>query len=86
MLAGGENSLPLQPTRCGFVAGKKVGPAVARNRAKRLLREVVRSRKNDLAAGWDLVLIARAPLAKATLSQAQTAVNQLLKRANVVNL
>ena len=30
------------PTEVGFVAGKKVGNAVARNRAKRRLREAVR--------------------------------------------
>ena len=73
-------------TRCGFVAGKKVGSAVDRNRAKRLLREAVRARKSELAAGWDLVFVARAPLAEAVLSRAQAAVDQLLKRANVVNL
>jgi ribonuclease P protein component len=51
-----------------------------------LLREAVRARQDALAQGWDLVFVARSPLAGATLSQAQAAVNQLLKRANVVNL
>ena len=74
------------PTRCGFVAGKKVGSAVKRNRAKRLLREAVRARQGALAQGWDLVFVARPPIAEATLSQTQAAVNQLLKRANVVHL
>jgi len=73
-------------TRCGFVAGQKVGPAVKRNRAKRLLREAVRARQGAIAPGWDLVFVARSPLAGANLSQVQAAVNQLLKRANVVNL
>ena len=73
-------------TRCGFVASQKVGGAVKRNRAKRLLREAVRARQSSLAPGWDLVFAARKPLADASLSQAQTAVDQLLKRANVVNL
>ena len=73
-------------TRCGFVASQKVGGAVKRNRAKRLLREAVRARQSSLAPGWDLVFAARKPLADASLSQAQTAVDLLLKRANVVNL
>ncbi len=73
-------------SRCGFVAGKKVGSAVRRNRAKRLLREAVRARQAALAGGWDLIFVARPPLAEATLGQTQAAVNQLLKRANVVNL
>ncbi len=72
-------------SRCGFVAGKKVGSAVRRNRAKRLLREAVRARQAALAEGWDLVFVARPRRAEATLSQTQAAVNQLLKRANVVN-
>ena len=73
------------PTRCGFAAGKSVGTAVARNRAKRLLREAVRKRAPQLASGWDLIFIARAPLAKVKLGQAQQAVDNLLRRTNVVS-
>ena len=40
----------------GFVAGKKVGNAVARNRAKRRLREAMRGR--SLAPGTTYVVIA----------------------------
>ena len=48
------------PPRVGFTASKKVGGAVARNRAKRRLRALVRQNL-ALAArpGWDYVLIAR---------------------------
>ena len=72
------------PTRCGFAASKSVGGAVARNRAKRLLREAARARAGDIAPGWDLIFIARAPLAQCKLNQAQEAVNNLLRRANVL--
>jgi ribonuclease P protein component len=72
------------PTRCGYAAGKGVGTAVARNRAKRLLREAVRKRAPHLAPGWDLVFMARAPLAKVRLAQAQEAVDNLLRRAHVL--
>lgn len=48
------------PARVGFTCSKKVGGAVARNRAKRRLREIARL---DLPAaarpGWDYVLIGR---------------------------
>lgn len=44
----------------GFTASKKIGNAVARNRAKRRLREVARAVLPGLAlAGWDYVLVAR---------------------------
>ncbi len=46
------------PTRLGVVASKKVGNAVARNRAKRLLREAFRHRKALFGPGLDVVAIA----------------------------
>nr|WP_328795126.1 ribonuclease P protein component [Jannaschia marina] len=45
----------------GFTCSKKVGNAVARNRAKRRLREIARLDLPALARpGWDYVLIGRA--------------------------
>lgn len=47
--------------RVGFTASKKVGNAVARNRAKRRLRALARSvLARDGHPGWDYVLVARA--------------------------
>lgn len=45
------------PARVAFVAGRKVGGAVQRNRAKRRLRGAVRS--VELPSGVDLVVVAR---------------------------
>jgi ribonuclease P protein component len=46
--------------RVGFTCSKKVGNAVARNRAKRRLREIARLLLPDLGQpGWDYVLIGR---------------------------
>lgn len=45
----------------GFTCSKKVGNAVARNRAKRRLREIARLVLPDLGQpGWDYVLIGKA--------------------------
>lgn len=47
--------------RVGFTCSKKVGNAVARNHAKRRLREVARAVLPELGhAGWDYVLVGRA--------------------------
>ena len=47
--------------RVGFTCSKKVGNSVARNRAKRRLREVARLILPELGQpGWDYVLIGRA--------------------------
>lgn len=71
-------------TRVGFVAGKSVGSAVERNRAKRLLREALRGAAAGLEPGWDMVLIARRPLAASRLAETRAAVEPLLRRARVL--
>ncbi|MDF1715122.1 MAG: ribonuclease P protein component [Antarcticimicrobium sp.] len=51
---------PATGTRVGFTCSKKVGNAVARNRARRRLRAVARAVLPDLGHdGWDYVLIGR---------------------------
>lgn len=54
----GDGETP--PARIGFTASRRVGGAVQRNRARRRLREAVRSTLAPLARpGYDYVLIAR---------------------------
>ena len=52
--------------RLGIAATKKLGGAVQRNRAKRLIREVFR--RNKLAAGLDVVIVPRRELLEASLT------------------
>jgi ribonuclease P protein component len=48
------------PTRLGLSVSRRVGNAVVRNRWKRRLREAFRLLRQDLPAGFDLVVIVRA--------------------------
>ena len=50
---------PGTPSRLGVITGRKLGNAVVRARARRLLREAFRLHQHDLAQPLDLVLVAR---------------------------
>lgn len=52
-----KNGLPYN--RIAFLASKKVGNSVERNRARRLIRENYRFLKNDIRTGYDIIFIAR---------------------------
>ncbi|HEY3854696.1 MAG TPA: ribonuclease P protein component [Verrucomicrobiae bacterium] len=51
-------------TRLGVVTSKKIGGAVVRSRARRLLRESYRLHQRELSRPVDLVLIARPSIAR----------------------
>jgi len=78
-----ENKLPI--TRVGVAAGRSVGNAVKRNRAKRLIRAAARELHPQIASGWDLVIIARAPIIQVKMLQVRTALQELLQRATLLN-
>jgi len=70
--------------KVGVAAGRTVGTAVYRNRAKRLLREAMRTLIPSVASGLDLILIARPGLVSATLAETRQALLTLLQRAQVL--
>lgn len=52
-----KNDLPY--SRIAYVASKKVGNSVQRNRARRLMREAYRTMNRKITPGYDVIFVAR---------------------------
>lgn len=74
----------LDVTRVGVTATRKIGKAVRRNRAKRLLREAARHLYPRLKPGWDLLLIARAEILQVKEPQVREALSLLAREAGLL--
>ena len=72
----------LNLSRYGFSVSKRVGKAVARNKVKRLLREILRL--TPLKPGWDIIFIARRSVATADYAKLEKSVKGLLSRAQLM--
>ena len=70
--------------RVGLAAGRNVGTAVNRNRAKRLMRAALQSLIPMLVPGWDLILIARPALVSSSLAETDEALQNVLRRAKLI--
>lgn len=69
----------------GVTAGRRVGTAVKRNRAKRLLRAAIQSLLPSVVPGWDMLLIARGPVVSSDMWEVREALLTLLRRADLVS-
>ena len=70
--------------RIGFAAGRKLGSAVVRNRAKRIMREIARNSFAEVSPGYNLVVIARAGALKATFAELNKEFAYLMKKLNLL--
>ncbi|HVK58315.1 MAG TPA: ribonuclease P protein component [Candidatus Kapabacteria bacterium] len=70
--------------RLGVVTSRKIGNAVARSRARRLMREVFRHHQHDLQQSVDIVLVARQSIAGKTYSQVELDFLAAAKQARLI--
>jgi ribonuclease P protein component len=75
---------PVGTLRIGVSAGKAIGNAVTRNRAKRRMRASLNVFLKNIQPGWDLVFLARKPIVNAAFNEILAAEQQLLKRAEII--
>lgn len=64
--------------RLGIAATRKLGGAVVRNRAKRLVREMFR--RNKLAPGFDIVIVPKRELLDTSLNALEVEFRNILER------
>lgn len=72
------------PGKTGFAAGKSLGNAVQRNRAKRRLLEAYRLNRHRLQDNCDLVLIARPEIITAAWNEVQAELLELAAKAGIL--
>jgi ribonuclease P protein component len=68
----------------GVTAGRSVGNAVQRNRAKRMLREAVRTLIPRIKPGWKIILVSRRPILTTKLRELESVLDQQFIKANLV--
>ncbi len=73
------------PSRAAWVTGKRVGGAVARNRARRLLREACRALWPRVRDGHDVVLVARGPFGDSRAPELIEEIRQLFTNAGLMD-
>ena len=66
-----------------FVAGRRVGGAVVRNRARRILRAACRELTTRALEGYDVAFVARGSIRGAKTQDLVTEMQELLTRARV---
>jgi len=77
--------LPADSSSClGVITGRQMGGAVARSRARRLLREAFRLHQHDLAVPVHLVLVARPSIVSRGLAEVERDFLTTLRRARLL--
>ena len=70
--------------RVGVITSRKIGGAVVRSRARRLLREAFRLHQNRLARPVDLVLVARQSIVEKAFADVERDFLAALRRAELL--
>jgi len=84
LVANWRRVVPPARSRLGVITSSRIGNAVVRNRARRLLRECFRLHQVDLTGPIDLVLVARASIAGKSFQQVEKDFLTSLRKAGLL--
>ena len=71
-------------TRVGITSGKKIGNAVKRNRARRIIRAAFSSYEGSLKGSYDIVFVARTRTTQVKMQEVEQQMGEQLKRLGVI--
>lgn len=71
-------------TKLGLTVSSALGGAVVRNRLKRLMRAAYSERKDDIKGGYNIIIAARAKMARVEFARIREDLEYCLKKAELV--
>ena len=74
----------LKFTRTAFVASKKVGNSVERNRSRRLMRAAYRAVEPNVKKGYDIIFVARASITGCKEPEVEKVLKKSLESAGIL--
>jgi len=72
-------------SRKAFLASKKVGGAVARNRARRLMKESFRKLEHEIKPGNDILMIARNTITNTCQEDVEISMRKALTKSGLLS-
>lgn len=79
-----KNNESASVNRLGITVSKKMGKAVVRNRQKRHIKEAYRALEDGIVAGYDIVILPKAPLTFVNFFQIKDDLEKILKKHDLL--
>jgi ribonuclease P protein component len=73
----------LEQFRLGVSVSKKVGNAVVRNRLRRMMKEIIRLKKENMTPHYDYILLARKPVTEMDYAEMEKSIWHVIRKASL---